>query len=87
MTRATATEVKNRFGEFMEKARREPVKVQKSGRDYVVILDNDEYERLEAESDRYWGELAKAAQKSGNYIHHDEVMAFIKQRLADIGEE
>ena len=87
MTTATATEVKNRFGEFLEKARREPVRVQKSGRNCVVILDNDEYERLQAEADRYWVELAKAAEKRGKWIGHEEAMDFLLTRMAEIEAE
>ena len=51
---ATATEVKNRFGEFMDKAQREPVTVEKTGRSYAVLIGFDEYQRLLALEDELW---------------------------------
>ncbi len=62
---ATATEVKNRFGEFMDKAQREPVTVEKTGRSYAVLIGFDEYQRLLALEDANWGERAAEAEKSG----------------------
>jgi len=70
MTSATSTEVKNRFGEFIEKARREPVSVEKNGRKFVVIISDEEYERLTALEDAYWIARAKAAEESG-YVGTD----------------
>jgi prevent-host-death family protein len=61
---ASATEAKNRFGEFMEKARYAPVTIEKTGRKYVVMLSYDEFERLQAIEDRQWA-LAAEAEKSG----------------------
>ena len=40
-----ATEAKNRFGELLEDAGKEPVLIQKSGRDVAVILSKAEYDR------------------------------------------
>jgi antitoxin Phd len=62
---ATSTEVKNRFGEFMDKAQREPVTVTKTGRNYAVLIGYDEYQRLIALEDAYWGEAAKRAEANG----------------------
>ena len=62
---ATATEVKNRFGEFMDKAQREPVTVEKTGRSYAVLIGFEEYQRLLALEDKLWGERAREAEKSG----------------------
>ena len=42
----TATEAKNRFGELLDAARREPVHIQKSGRTVAVILSAEEYQRM-----------------------------------------
>ena len=58
MTTMTATEAKSRFGELVEKAQIEPIRVSKSGRDAVVILSAEEYDRLSELDDRYWGEQA-----------------------------
>jgi prevent-host-death family protein len=42
----TATEAKNRFGELLDMARREPVQIQKNGRAVAVMLSPEEYRRL-----------------------------------------
>jgi prevent-host-death family protein len=62
---ATATEVKNRFGEFMDRAQIEPVTVEKTGRQYAVLIGFDEYMRLKALEDAYWGAAAAQAEASG----------------------
>ena len=83
---ATATEVKNRFGEFMEKARDEPVTVKKTGRDYVVIVNKDEFERLQRFEDSYWAALADEAAKGG-FLGHERSMEFINRKLVEFGLE
>lgn len=42
----TATDAKNRFGELLEMARKEPVHIQKNGRTVAVMLSPEEYQRL-----------------------------------------
>lgn len=80
---ATATEVKNRFGEFLEKARHEPVMVEKNGREYVVLINNDEFERLQAMEDFYWATRAQEAEKSG-FIGSDKAMALLNCQMTEI---
>ena len=75
---ATATEVKNRFGEFMEKAQREPVVVEKTGRSYAVLISFEEFERLRALEDAHWAALAKQAE-AGGYASPDEVADLLKK--------
>src|SRR5215813_8865387 len=84
MTTLSATELKNRLGEFLEKAQREPVKVTKGGRDYAVILSQEEYERFEALEDEHWARKAVEAQKSG-YLNHEESMAELAQQADRLG--
>lgn len=62
----SATNAKNHFGEIMDAALREPVLIQRSGRNAVVMLSVEEYEILEILSDRYWGDRAKEAEKEGS---------------------
>jgi antitoxin Phd len=76
---ATATEVKNRFGEFMERAQREPVTVEKTGRSYVVLISHEEFQRLRALEDAYWAALAAQAEQNG-YIGSDAAMALLNER-------
>lgn len=51
MAEMTATEVKNRFGEVIDIARREPVRVQRNGRTAVVVVDAEHYDRLVARAE------------------------------------
>ena len=44
----SATDAKNRFGELLEQARKEPVHVQKNGRDVAVVISPEEFARLVA---------------------------------------
>ena len=83
MTTVAATDLKNRFGKIMDMARREPVIVQSHGRDTVVILDHEEYERLQRLEDAFWIARAEESAKSG-YLGHEETMRRIKERLAAI---
>ncbi len=77
---ATATEVKNRFGEFIEKARHEPVTVEKTGRKYVVIISHEEFERLQALEDHQWALAAAEAEKSG-FLGPEESIKLLTQAM------
>lgn len=46
MSTVTATDAKNKFGRLLEEAQREPVRIQKSGRDVAVLVSAAEYQRL-----------------------------------------
>jgi PHD/YefM family antitoxin component YafN of YafNO toxin-antitoxin module len=48
MLTVTSAELQKQFGRFRDLARREPVSVTHHGRDSLVILAADEYERLKA---------------------------------------
>ena len=41
-----ASEAKTRFGELLDLARREPVKIAKKGRNVAVVLSIEEFERF-----------------------------------------
>lgn len=74
---ANATEVKTRFGEFMDRAQKEPVEVEKTGRKFAVLLGWDEYQRLIALEDAHWGARAKEAEKSG-FLGTEESMRLLE---------
>ena len=80
MTRVTATEMKNRLGQYLNQAMAGPVMVEKSGRPAVVILSFEEYERLMAVEDAYWAEKALEAEKSG-YLGTDKAGKLLKDSL------
>ena len=48
MAEITATDAKNRFGQVLEMAQAEPVRIQKNGRDVAVVLSAEQYARLVA---------------------------------------
>ncbi|MBF0620967.1 MAG: type II toxin-antitoxin system Phd/YefM family antitoxin [Magnetococcales bacterium] len=47
MITITAREAKNRFGNLMDQAQREPVIIEKNGRPVAVVLSIDEHQRTE----------------------------------------
>jgi prevent-host-death family protein len=59
-TRVTASEFQNAFGMLSDKARREPVVITKHGRDSLVVMPVEEWERLKRR-DRVVGLTAEAA--------------------------
>lgn len=79
MVEISATDAKNKFGEVLEMARREPVRIQKNGRDFAVVVAADEFDRIVAasrtpkvnplvkqlheESTKRWGKVYEALAK------------------------
>ncbi len=82
MKTANATEFKNRFGEYLDQARSEPVGVKKTGRPVAVLLSWDEYQRLSALDDAWWAEQARKAEKKG-YIGAAASMRFVNRRMRE----
>ncbi len=56
----TATDAKNRFGELIDMAQVEPVRVQRQGRDVAVVLSPEEFRRLSGAAS---GKISPAVQK------------------------
>ena len=81
MITASSTDVKNRFGDYLEEARTQEVVIQKSGRDAAVLLSIDEFRKLTAESDAYWGLRADLAMNSPASVGHEESMFLINEKL------
>ena len=78
MKTLAATDAKNRFGELIDMAQAEPVRVQRQGRDVAVVLSPEEFrrlseaasgrvipavQRLHAESARRWAKVYEALAK------------------------
>jgi antitoxin Phd len=61
----TATELKNRLGQYLDVAETEPVIIEKSGRKKSVLISHTMYERLVAFEDANWGERARKAEARG----------------------
>jgi antitoxin Phd len=79
MKSASATEIKKHFGAFLDRSRSEPVAIQRTGRPVAVLLSWEEYERLMALEDAYWGQQA-AAEEEG-YVGPEAAMAFIRAKM------
>lgn len=52
MVTVTAAELQKQFGRFRDMARREPVSVTHHGREDLVVMSADEYNRLKSFDDR-----------------------------------
>ncbi len=79
-----AATAKNRFGEMLDTAQREPVVIQKHGRTVAVLLsgrDYEEYQRLVGLDDAYWGERAEKVMKEGKFLGHEKSMKYINSVL------
>ncbi len=61
----TATELKNRLGQYLEAAQSEPVIVEKSGRASTVVLSKRRYDELVELEDKLWDMKAQAAEQVG----------------------
>jgi antitoxin Phd len=60
MKTIAATDAKNRFGELIDMAQAEPVRVQRHGRDVAVVLSPEEFRRL---SEAASGKVSPVVQK------------------------
>lgn len=60
-----ASEAKNRFGELLDLARREPVQIAKKGRGVAVILSMEEFERFTALEAQLLALKAEKARQEG----------------------
>lgn len=61
----TATELKNRLGQYLDAAETDPVIIKKSGRVKSVLISNAMYEKFLTYEDAYWADKAKLAEKNG----------------------
>ena len=48
MSEMSATDAKNKFGQMLEMAQAEPVRIQKNGRDVAIVLSPEQYGALAA---------------------------------------
>lgn len=63
MKTISAIEAKNRFGQLMDAAQRQPVTVTKQGRPSVVVMSVEDYQRRKKYA---WKNLLKVMQETGN---------------------
>ena len=72
----TATELKNRLGQYLEVAQAEVVEVKKSGRLSTVILSKKRYDALLEFEDMLWDMRAQLAEKEG-FISDEETQKLL----------
>ncbi len=75
-----ASEAKNRFGELLDLARREPVQIAKKGRNVAVVLSIEEFERLSNLEDELLAIKAEKARQEG-FIGISESEALLEELL------
>lgn len=93
MKTLAASEAKNRFEKLLDWARREPIAIEKQGRQIAVMLSIEEYERLSAldsqlepvheesnDEDQFWALRAEKAKKEG-FIGQEESEALLEDLL------
>lgn len=80
MFKVTATEAKTNFGKILRQIMREPVFIEKSGKEIAVILSIEEYQHLVTIEDMIWAQAAIEADKEG-YIGVEESEKFLKRIL------
>ncbi len=77
-TAVSATDIKNKLGQYLEAAMAEPIIVQKNGRPSSVVLSYKEYMRLLELEDKWWGSRALEAEKGG-YLGEKESLELLKK--------
>lgn len=77
MKTVSATEIKNRLGQYLARVAVEPVAVEKNGRPVAVLLSFEEYEVLQRSDDRFWGEAARAAEAEG-FLTVEESLRYVQ---------
>ena len=82
MLEVNATEFKGQFGQYMDSAGQQSIRINKSGRPIAVMLPEEEYEYFQMLEDAYLGVQAQMAADAGEFVSHEEVMQIIHDRLA-----
>ncbi|MCF8878702.1 type II toxin-antitoxin system Phd/YefM family antitoxin [Hyphobacterium sp. SN044] len=81
----SAADAKNRFGELLDAAQREPVRIEKHGRATAVMISEAEYAELAfqvAEIERYKIEKGLADLDAGRTVDGATFFDDLKSRLA-----
>lgn len=76
----SASEAKQKFGKIMDAARINPVVIEKSGRESVVVISIERYRELQALEDAYWTAQAEEGIKSG-FVGTEKTAQFIKEKM------
>jgi prevent-host-death family protein len=83
VTKVSASEFQSAFGALSDKARHEPVVITKHGRDSLVVMSTEEWQRLKrrdrqvgltAELPEEWIEAVRSAKVPDEFAHFDAEM-------------
>lgn len=77
MKTVSATEIKNRLGQYLARVAVEPVAIEKNGRPAAVLLSFEEYELLQRSDDAFWGRAARAAEAEG-FLSVEESLKYLQ---------
>lgn len=80
MKTVAARDAKNRFGELLDTAQREPVTIEKKGRPVAVMVSLEKYQRYEDLEDAAWAARATAAARKG-FIGVSKSQALLQELL------
>ena len=83
MITMTSTGTRRTWGRVVEKARKNPVVVEKDGRPVVAVISYEDFERFQELEDRIWGERASAVREKGDYIGTEESMKLLQRGLEE----
>ena len=73
----SATEIKNRLGQYLARVAVEPVAVEKNGRPVAVLLSLEEYELLQRSDDFFWGQAARAGGADG-FLNVEDSLKYLQ---------
>lgn len=76
----TASVAKQKFGQIIDAARIQPVIIEKSGKETVVVISIERYKELQAVEDVYWIAQAEEGVLSG-FMGPEKTAQFLKERM------
>ena len=76
-----ASMAKNKFGELLDNARREPIIIEKHARPTAVLMAYEEYQRLQEIEDRFLAERADDVVIKGKWLGVEESKKLLNDAL------
>ncbi|MGA2571613.1 MAG: type II toxin-antitoxin system Phd/YefM family antitoxin [Terracidiphilus sp.] len=82
MKTVSATQAKQRFAELLDSAQRGPVRIQRHGRDFAVLVAADEYERMVQDRWKEFDRLSALAaeQAKANGLTEERLQEILAER-------
>jgi prevent-host-death family protein len=79
-TSVSASDVKQKFGKYIDDARLAPVVINKNGKPCIVMISFERFEELQAMEDAYWLAQAEAGITSG-FLGAEKTAEVLKEKL------